>query len=91
MADPFIYQQDRLTASNTFRMKADSLDSPTSVAGLPVQVSDDGVIVASGKSLFFGEGPTQARIASLFESIDDDNSGSLDADELRGFLKVTPY
>ena len=66
------------------------INSPTSVADLPVQVSDDGAIVASGKSLFFHERPTEARVASLFESINDDNSGALDTDELRGFLKVAP-
>ena len=66
------------------------INSPTSVADLLVQVSDDGAIVESGRSRIFGERPTEARVASLFESIDDDNSGSLDADELRGFLRVTP-
>ena len=34
--------------------------------------------------------PTEARVMSLFESIDDDNSGELNAEELRGFLKVAP-
>ena len=65
------------------------INSPTSVVDLPVQVTDDGAIVASGKSRFFHE-RTEARVASLFGSIDDDNSGALDADELRGFLKVEP-
>ena len=55
---------------------------------LLVRVSDDGAIVASRRSSTFGERPTEARVASLFESIDDDNSGALDADDLRGFLKV---
>ena len=65
------------------------INSPTSVADLPVQVSDDGAIVASGKSRSFRE-RTEARVASLFGSIDDDNPGALDADELRGFLNVAP-